>query len=313
MGRLVWAQFDWYPVVVYECESWTIKKAECRRTDAFKAWCWRILLRVAWTARLNKSILKEINPEYSLEGQMLKLKLQYFGHLMQRTDSPEKTLMLGKIEGKGEQGGRGWNSWMGLPILLTWVDQTLGDRNGHGSLVFCSSWESQRVRHNLETEQQGYSEEGISLWFERFRKVLEIGVVYEWPLKICVESESVQMREIAVYMNREGGSIKRKKGKVWEDRLENKGGGIQWNWIKTFWGTDEAFCLLWRISQQNMHFLLFIYETVSVHRVSKQEMTLVTFPQYPSQSDNFKNNFQLLHCFSVLFQLFIFLLKYCHQ
>ena len=78
-------------------------------------------------------------------------------------------------------------------------------------------------------------------------------------------------------------------------------------------GTDEAFCLLWRISQQNMHFLLFIYETVSVHRVSKQEMTLVTFPQYPSQSDNFKNNFQLLHCFSVLFQLFIFLLKYCHQ
>lgn len=132
-----------------------------------------------------------------------------------------------------------------------------------------------KVRHSLETEQQqGYSEEGISLWSQRFRKALEIGVAYEWPFKISVESGSVQMREMAVYMSREGRSKKRKMGKVWEDRLENKGGGIQWNWIKTFWGSDEAFCLLWRISQQNMHFLLFIKETVSVHRVSKQEMTL---------------------------------------
>ena len=90
-----------FPVVVYGCESWTIKKAEQRRIDAFQLWCWRRLLRVPWTARRsNQSILKEISPECSLEGLMLKLKLQYFGHLMQRADSFEKTLMLGKSEGK---------------------------------------------------------------------------------------------------------------------------------------------------------------------------------------------------------------------
>ena len=92
-------------VVMYECESWTIKKAECRRIDDFELWCWRTLLRVHWTAkRTNQSILKEISPEYSLEGLMLKLKFQHFGHLMQRTDSLEKTLMLGKIEGKRRRG-----------------------------------------------------------------------------------------------------------------------------------------------------------------------------------------------------------------
>ena len=90
---------------MYRCESWIIKKAESRRIDAFKLWCWRRLLRIPWTARrTNQSILKEINPKYSLEGLMLKLKLQYFGHLMQRTDSLEKTLMLGKIEGRGRRG-----------------------------------------------------------------------------------------------------------------------------------------------------------------------------------------------------------------
>ena len=87
-----------FPIVMYECESWTIKKAECRRIDAFQLWCWRRLLKVPWTARSSQSILKEISAEYSLEGLMLKLKLQYFGHLMQRTDSLWKTLMLGKIE-----------------------------------------------------------------------------------------------------------------------------------------------------------------------------------------------------------------------
>ena len=93
------------PVVMYGWESWTIKKAERRRTDAFELWCWRRLLRVPWTARRsNQSIPKEISPEYSLEGLMLKLKLQYFGHLMQRTDSLEKTLMLGKIEGRRRRG-----------------------------------------------------------------------------------------------------------------------------------------------------------------------------------------------------------------
>ena len=90
-----------FPVVMYGCESWTIKKAEYRRIDAFELWCWRRLLRVSWTARrYNQSILKEISPEYSLEGLMLKLKPQYFGHLMERTDSLEKTLTLGKIEGR---------------------------------------------------------------------------------------------------------------------------------------------------------------------------------------------------------------------
>ena len=89
------------PVVTYRCESWTIKKAEYQRIDAFKLWCWRRLLRVPWTARRsNQSILKEFNPEYSLEKLMLKLKLQYFGHLMQRVNTLEKTLMLGKIEGR---------------------------------------------------------------------------------------------------------------------------------------------------------------------------------------------------------------------
>ena len=92
-----------FPAVMYGCESWTVKKAERRRTDAFELWCWRRLLRVSWTARRsNQSILKEINLEYSLEGLML--KLQYFGHLMQRTDSFEKTLMLGKIEGRRSRG-----------------------------------------------------------------------------------------------------------------------------------------------------------------------------------------------------------------
>ena len=94
-----------FPVVMYRCESWTVKKAQCRRTDAFELWCWRRLLRVPWTARRsNQSILKEINPEYSLKGLIMKLKLQYFGHLMQRADSLEKTLMLGKIEGRRRRG-----------------------------------------------------------------------------------------------------------------------------------------------------------------------------------------------------------------
>ena len=91
------------PIVMHGCESWTIKKAKCRKIDAFELWCWRRCLRVLWTAkRSNQSILKEISPEYSLEGLMLKLKLQYFGHLMRRPDSLEKTLMLEKIEGRGK-------------------------------------------------------------------------------------------------------------------------------------------------------------------------------------------------------------------
>ena len=97
-----------FPVVMHGCESWTTKKAECQRSDAFELWCWRRLLRVRWTTRKsNQSILKEISPECSLEGQMLKLKLQYFGHLMGRTDSFEKTLVLGRIGAGGEGNDRG--------------------------------------------------------------------------------------------------------------------------------------------------------------------------------------------------------------
>ena len=107
------------PVVMYGCESWTIKKAERQRTDTFKWWCWRRLLRVPWSARrANQSILKEINPEYSLKGLMLKLKLQNFGYLMGRTDSFEKTLMPGKIEGRRRR-GRGRMRWMASPTRWT--------------------------------------------------------------------------------------------------------------------------------------------------------------------------------------------------
>ena len=102
-----------FSIIMYGCESWTIKKAECQRIDAFELWCWRRLLRVPWTARrLNQSILKEISPEYSLEVLMLKLKLQYFGHLMGRTDLSEKTLILGKIEG----------SWSREQLRMRWLD-----------------------------------------------------------------------------------------------------------------------------------------------------------------------------------------------
>ena len=107
-------------LIMYRCQSWTIKKAECWRIDAFKLWCWRRLLSVHWTARRsNHWILKEISPEYSLGGLML--KLQYFGHLMRRANSLEKTLMLGKIKGKGEEDNRWWDDWMSSLTRYTWV------------------------------------------------------------------------------------------------------------------------------------------------------------------------------------------------
>ena len=114
-----------FPVVMYGCDSWTIKKAERQRTDAFELWCWGGLLRVPWTARrFNQSILKEISPGCSLEGLMLKLKLQYFGHLMQRTDSFEKTLMLGKIEGRRR---RGWQRMTLLDDITDLMDMSLSE------------------------------------------------------------------------------------------------------------------------------------------------------------------------------------------
>ena len=141
-----------FPVVMYGCESWTIKKDEHQRIVNFKLWCWRRLLRVPWTARRsNQSILKEISPENSLEGLMLKLKLQYFDHLMRRTDSLEKTLMLGKIEGRRRRGDdRGWHSWMASPVGWTWVWASSRSWWWTGKLACCSPW-GRRVRHDWAT------------------------------------------------------------------------------------------------------------------------------------------------------------------
>ena len=128
-----------FPVVMYGCESWTVKKAEHQRTDAFELWCWRRLLRVPWTARRsNQSILKEMSPGCSLEGMMLKLKLQYFGHLMWRADSLEKTLMLGGIGAGGEGEDRGWDGWMASRLDGHEFKQALGLGDGLGSLMCCT-------------------------------------------------------------------------------------------------------------------------------------------------------------------------------
>ena len=138
------------PVVVYECESWTIMKAESRRSDAFELWCWIRLLGVPWRARRsNQSILKEISPEYSLEGLILKLKLQYFGYLMGRTDSFEKTLMLGRLKMGGEADNRGWDGWMASPTQWTWVWVSSGSRWWTGKPGVLQSMGLQRVRRNL--------------------------------------------------------------------------------------------------------------------------------------------------------------------
>ena len=130
-----------FPVVTFGCESWTIKKAECQRIDAFELWCWRRLLRVPWTSRRhNQSILKEISPESSLKGLMLKLKLQYFGHLMQSADSLEKTLMLGKTQGRRRRGRQdemvGWHHRLN-GHGFGW---TPGVGDGQGGLACCGSW-----------------------------------------------------------------------------------------------------------------------------------------------------------------------------
>ena len=144
-----------FPIVMYVCESWTVKKAEHWRIDAFEPWCWRRLLRVPWTARRsNQSLLKEVSPEYSLEGLMLKLKLQYFGHLMQRTDSLEKTLMLGKTEGRWR---RGWQR-------MRWFDSITNSMD----MSMCGLWELVMDRKALHAAIHGLTKSWtrLSNWTE---------------------------------------------------------------------------------------------------------------------------------------------------
>ena len=130
-----------FPVVMYGCESWTVKKAEHRRIDAFEVWCWRRLLRVPWTARRsNQSFLKEISPGCSLEGMMLNLKLQYFGHLKWRVDSLEKTRMLGGIGGRRRRGRQRMRELDGITDSMDVSESTPGVGDGQGGLAWCSPW-----------------------------------------------------------------------------------------------------------------------------------------------------------------------------
>ena len=151
---------------MYGCESWTVKKAECRRIDAFELWCWRRLLRVPWTARRsNQSILQEISPGCSLEGMMLKLKLQYFGHLMRRVGSLEKILMLGGTGVGGEGDDRGWDGWMASLTQWTWVWVNSGSWWWTGRPGMLQFMGSQRVRHNWVTELNWTEGGNLDNWF----------------------------------------------------------------------------------------------------------------------------------------------------
>ena len=166
-----------FPVVMYRCKSCTIKKAEHQRIDAFELWCWRRLLRVPWTARRsNQSTLKEISPEYSLEGLMLKLKLQYFGHLMWRTGSFEKPLMLGKIEGRRR---RRWQRMRWLDGIPDWMDLSLsklGVGDGQGGLGCWSPWGCKELDTTEWLNWTDWTYQGVLLNLLRFLYGLKYGL-----------------------------------------------------------------------------------------------------------------------------------------
>ena len=168
-----------FPVVMYGCESWTIKKTECWKIYAFKLWCYRRLLLVPWTARRsNQSILKETSPEYSLGGLMLKLKLQYFGYLMWRTDTLEKTLMLEGLKVGGEGVNREWDGWMASPTQWTWVWASLRSWWRTGKPGVLQSIQSERVGHDWMTELNrnlitAIHEHGLPIQLFLFRLLLK--------------------------------------------------------------------------------------------------------------------------------------------
>ena len=173
-----------FPVVMYGCESWTVKKAEHRRIDAFELWCWRRLLRVPWIARKsNLSILKEISPGCSLEGLMLKLKLQYFGHLMWRADSFEKTLMLGKIGGRRRRGMTedemaGWHHW----LYRHGFGWTPGVGDGQGGLACCGSWGCKELDM---TEQLNWTELNWIYMFQCYSLRSSHPCIFPHSPKVC--------------------------------------------------------------------------------------------------------------------------------
>ena len=193
-------------VVLYACESWIIKKAECLRNDAFELWCWRRLLRVPWTARRsNQSILKEISPEYSLEGLILKSKLWYFDYLMRNTDSLEKTLMWERLKAGGEGDDRGWNGWIASLTRWTWVWVSSGSGWWTGSLACCSPWGYKELD---VTEQLNWTDVKADCFSNLFLNLpmpnnLKILVVFESPfvLSSALNSEAIIWNSLWIFLS----------------------------------------------------------------------------------------------------------------